>query len=382
MRIGIDARSVVLKGSGVGSYTYNLITNLCEVDRKNEYLLFCNSFRNTRGFSILKPAKTANSLLKLRRIPNDWLNCCWYWLRSPPIESLIGRIDLFHSTGQLLPPQLFGFSIDTIHDLSPIKYPQYHTPSNVVANRRKYRMASRSAHLIIASSESTKRDIATLLTIPEERVRVVYLGRGDEYRPIENRELVESFLKVHDLRTGYLLYLGTIEPRKNLERLVDAYDLLREKHHLPHKLVIAGARGWLCDSLFEKAEKSIHRDGIVFTNHILSEDLPLLVNGADLFVYPSLYEGFGLPVLEAMACGIPVVTSNVSSIPEVVSDAALLIDPYQVDELSDAIDKVLTDDSLRGKMIEKGLKRAKLFSWKRTARETLKVYEEAVKRAM
>ena len=234
----------------------------------------------------------------------------------------------------------------------------------------------KKASLIIAVSENTKIDVMKYLNVPEKKIRVIYHGVEKEFQKIEDGEYLKHRLRGIGIDYPYIFYLGTLEPRKNVERLIEAFIQLKKRNQINEKLVISGIKGWGHQSIFDKVASSGIEKEIIFTGFVPNEFLPFLYNGASAFVYPSLYEGFGLPVLEAMACGVPVVTSNVSSLPEVAGDAAILLNPYSVDELADGIWRILSDEDLRNSCITKGIERAKSFTWERCAMETLKAFNE------
>ena len=213
------------------------------------------------------------------------------------------------------------------------------------------------------------------LGIPEERIRVTLLAADEQYRVIHGVDAIKAVVGSYGIDREYILYTGTLEPRKNIVSLIRAFDAIKKESGIPHRLVIAGKKGWLFDDIFSAVEELGLVDEVIFTGYVPGEDLPYLYNGASLFAYPSKYEGFGLPPLEAMACGCPVVSSNSSSLPEVVGDAGLMVAPEQTNDLArEAMLKVLSDSSLRDSMRCRGLERAAMFSWKRCARETLDVY--------
>jgi glycosyltransferase involved in cell wall biosynthesis len=264
----------------------------------------------------------------------------------------------------------------TVFDLSVLLFPGYHPwVRERVFNEGIARSAAR-ADAIIVISQHTKRDVVKHLGVPQGKIHVVLCAAAARFRPLPSMEL-DRVLSKYNLEAGkYLLCVGNVEPRKNLVRLVESYDLLRRSVGMQHPMVIAGGQGWHNSPIYRKVEELGLRQAVRFLGYVPDDDLPPLLNGALLFVYPSLYEGFGLPPLEAMACGTPVVTSNTSSLPEVVGDAALTVDPYDVEGLTKAMEQLLTDQELQNEMRTRGLARAKLFSWERAARETLKVYEE------
>jgi glycosyltransferase involved in cell wall biosynthesis len=246
-------------------------------------------------------------------------------------------------------------------------------PSNIFVHQRRFDRLD-EADAILTNSETTKRDIVERLKIPSDKIHVTHLGADECFRPMP-KEAIQPVLERHGLHKPYLLFVGTLEPRKNLETLILAFNLLKEKNRIPHQLVLAGQKGWLSEPIFRAIEASPYRSDIVLTDYLEEGDLPALMNGAEVFAYPSFYEGFGLPVLEAMQCGTPVVTSNVSSMPEVGGDACLYADPHSMEEIADRILSVVQSADLKKTMMEKGIARSKRFSWEKCARETLAVYE-------
>ena len=235
-------------------------------------------------------------------------------------------------------------------------------------------IAAKKAERIIAVSSSTKKDIMKLLNISSEKIRVIYLGIGSLYHPLEKKE-VEDFRRKEEIFGSFILYVGTLKKRKNVLNIIRAYKKIKEKG-IKEKLVIVGNKSGEYQNIYKAVKRSKLEKDVFFSGYVDEALLPFYYNSAFLFIYPSLYEGFGLPILEAMASGTPVITSNVSSLPEVVGDAAILVNPNNIEEMAEMMQKVLTNQKLREKMREKGLKRAKLFSWERCARETLNLYEE------
>ena len=271
-----------------------------------------------------------------------------------------------------------GKTVITIHDLTSLLYPEFHTAENIALLARKHRFARDRADMIIADSYATKQDIVHHLDIEPQRIRVVYLGVDSAFRPVPKR-VRELELARRQLRDGgYLLYLGTIEPRKNVIRLLNAFDRIRHVLAEPGmKLVLAGSMGWKPEEFLAELEALDLGSDVFLLGPVGREELPALYSGARAFVYPSLYEGFGLPPLEAMACGTPVITSNRSSLPEVVGDAAVLIDPLDTEDLAQAMLGLVTDSEWRARLRDAGLERVRQFTWDRTAKETLQVYNDA-----
>jgi glycosyltransferase involved in cell wall biosynthesis len=237
------------------------------------------------------------------------------------------------------------------------------------------------ADLILADSENTKDDLVELLGVPRSKVKVIYPGVDERFRPIKDELALNDVRERYELPSRFILSLGTLEPRKNLVRLIEAFSLLSLLSPFPFpfsplSLVIAGGKGWLYEDIFRKVEELGLGERVVFTGFVSDADLPVIYNLAELFVFPSLYEGFGLPVLEAMACGTPVVTSNSSSLPEVVGEAGLMVDPMDVEGLAEAMWRALSDHPLRERMIRSGMRRARGFTWEKSAEELLSLYKE------
>ncbi|WP_083810054.1 glycosyltransferase family 4 protein [Methanothermococcus okinawensis] len=262
----------------------------------------------------------------------------------------------------------------TVYDLTPLLYSETHKKSKVLMHKYLFPLILKNSNKIISISHHTKQDIIKYFKIPEDKIKVIHLAANENYKPLKEKEINEVKQK-YNLNYPFILYVGGLEPKKNIPTLLKALYKLK-KQGINHKLILTGVKRWKYKSIFETIEKLNLQKDVIFTGYVPDEDLPALYNAADLFVYPSLYEGFGLPPLEAMACGTPVITSNTSSLPEVVGDAGIMINPYNVDELAKAMNEVLTNEGLREELSKKGLERAKLFSWKKCAEEHLKVYEE------
>jgi glycosyltransferase involved in cell wall biosynthesis len=305
------------------------------------------------------------------------------------------QLGLVHDPTGTMPLMLTGTRrVATIHDVIPYIYPETSTKLDKLIYRLWLPLAVRRLDAIITVSTQSKRDIVRYLPVKSEDVMVISEAAGANYRPL-SRAQIQPVLKRYGINFPYLLYVGSLEARKNLPRLLTAYHRVRQGQTCPAKspssvraasskcprLVIVGARKWKFSPIFETIQRLELEPDVYFTGYVEEEDLPALYNGADLFVFPSLYEGFGLPVLEAMACGVPVITSNSSSLPEVAGDAAILVDPLDCQAIAEAIQRVLFDNqtpNLAAIMREKGLARAKQFSWERTARETIAVYERVL----
>ncbi|HZS03817.1 MAG TPA: glycosyltransferase family 1 protein [Blastocatellia bacterium] len=374
MRIALDGIPLVAAKTGVGHYTDALAEWLARTHPDHQYDLFSPfdfAFDHHNGH---RPGNLNKRFIPVRRPFSKW------WLIGLPTLLRITPVDVFHGTNYCIPLFAPCPTVVTIHDLSLYTQAKTHEADNVARGRRRIPIMARRATRIIAPSEATRREIISHLGVGEERIRVIpeaarqHLRHcaADECRPVLER---------HGIRQPYLLYVGTIEPRKNLTTLVRAYDELI--HTTPHRpqLVLCGGRGWLCDDIYRLVDELRLGEMVRFTGYVDDSDLPALYSAAEVFIYPSLYEGFGLPPLEAMACGTPVVTSNTSSLPEVVGEAGLGLPPQDVEAMTEAMAKLMADPTMRGYYSRAGLERAKLFSWERAADETQAVYDEVFEQA-
>jgi glycosyltransferase involved in cell wall biosynthesis len=269
--------------------------------------------------------------------------------------------------------------VATIHDLSFEHFPQFFTTRERFFFKRTIPHTARKATKVLTVSEYSRQDILQTYRIPPDKVIVTPNGISEVFQPVREQARVEAVKKKYHIQRPYLLTVSNLQPRKNLARLIKAYTHLREHaEEFGQQLVIVGQKAWLYKHIFHEAHRSRYVGDIIFTDYVPENDLIVLYSGATAFVYPSLFEGFGLPVLEAMACGAPVITSNSSSLPEVVGDAGVMVDPYDEEALAKAVQRVVEDPRLRAQLSEQGLLQARKFSWRRTAELTLAVYEEVV----
>lgn len=372
MRIGFDISAQSLPRSGVGQYQHQLIRHLLKIDSKNEYLLYGFNVRNRKRLEAVQ-FEAPNCETRVIPIPQRLITLSWLAFRAPALDRIVKGCDVYHVSEISIPPVRKAKRVAFVHDLTTLLFPQFHVPTNVFVHRQRFQRLD-EVDAILTNSETTKRDVVGHLGIKPEKIHVTPLGADDSFKPLSDA-IVTPVLDRLGLRKPYLLFVGTLEPRKNVETLILAFNALKEKEGIPHQLVLAGQKGWLCEPILRAIEASPHRSDILWTHYLSAEDLPALMNGADVFVYPSFYEGFGLPVLEAMQCGTPVVTSTVSSLPEVGGDACLYANPHSVEDLTDRIRMVAQSPDVRKSMGQKGIERAKNFSWDRCARETLAVYE-------
>ncbi len=375
MRIVFDARCFFGVKTGVGYYAYNIIKSLLEIDREDEFALFYGmALRPYTGLLPDFSDKKVDTILY--RFPGRIFDFFTDRFPSLKIDRMIGGYDIFH-TPSFIPPPLKGKKVITVHDLAHRLYPQFFTEEMNRHLLRHLETAAKEAEHIITISENTKKDLVEVIRVDPEKITVIYVAASEIYRPIDDTEKLNQVRMKYGTGDSFIGFFGTIEPRKNIVGLVEAFKMLKARRpDIGHRLVIAGQKGWKYEESFAAIAGSGIEDQIILTGYVPEEDLPLLMNASDLVVYPSFYEGFGMPPLEAMACGRPVVTSDTSSMPEAVGDAAVMVDPKDVEGLSQAMENVLSDEQLALKMREKGLERAKLFSWRDAATKTLEVYKE------
>lgn len=380
LKVGWNATLLGENPAGVGNYIERVMEELGKLSKEESFDLvpFGTGKYDFSRIGLRENARLFPEFL----LKNKFIRILWEHTLLPS-KILRADLDIFHSPAHVI-PFFNGISgtkqVVTFHDLVFKTYPDsFKNSKGIYLNTVVPRTLS-VADKIIAVSRSTKNDLIEEYGVEEERIAVIYNGVDDNYCVLDEAEDLEETKAEYELPDRFILYLGTLEPRKNLKRLIKAYSIIRDKASIPDevKLVLAGGKGWLYDDIFELVEKKGLEDQVIFPGYIAGEHLVELYNLAELFAYPSLYEGFGLPSLEAMACGTPVVTSNVSSLPEVVGDAAITIDPYDVDELAEQMANVVTSRDLSQNLIEKGKERVDKFSWRKTAEETLKVYKSMV----
>ena len=313
------------------------------------------------------------------RLPARALTIAWHKLNLPvPVERLSGISDIFHSPDFTLPPLKAARGVVTIHDLSFLKLPHCADPGLRDHLTENAPRAVARAERVLADSENTRQDVINLLGVPEDKVSVVYAGVEGRFRPVRDVDQLARVREHYELPELFILFVGTIEPRKNLGRLISAYSDLRRHTGLPHQLVISGANGWLYHDVYEQVTREGLSEDVHFPGFVADEDLPALYTLADLFVFPSLYEGFGLPPLESMACGTPVIASDNSSLPEVLGAGALLVLAEDTAAITDAMARVLGDATLRARLADLGRAQAARFTWEGAARQLMNAYRKAM----
>lgn len=380
MHIGIEAHGFWGKAEGQAKAIHGLVMALSHVDTENRYTLFMNAVRSREERLRAVQKQIDNPRFKVRLLPLPNIpHPAALFLRDHVVWPWVARregVDVFHSTSYR---GIFGLrmrTVLTIHDFAYHAHPEVFTSRSLAYYRRLPRDAARAA-IVVTDSEYTKRDAVRILGLSESKVRVVYYGIDlDRFRPDFSAEAVAEVRLRYGLVGRTVLSVGNVNPKKNVARLISAFRRLRETVS-DAQLILVGKETSYGYTLREKIEAWGLAPHVCFTGYIPDEDLPLLYQAADLFVFPSLFEGFGLPAVEAMACGTPVVASNTTSLPEVAGNAALLVDPLDTDQIAEAMGKVLCDDTLRSELVEKGLQRVHLFSWDQAARAALDAYRDA-----
>jgi len=373
MKIGIDISQIVY-GTGVSVYTKNLVKSLLKINNEDEFLLFGGSLRQREALKdFISSLSSFNNVTgRVFFIPPKLADILWNKLHILPIDSLLGKVDVFHSSDWTQPPSNSA-KVTTIHDFGFIKYPSTAHPKIASTMKGRFEWVKKDVDLIIAISKATKNDIVDILGISPKKVKVVYEALPKDIKKVQNNKLIADVKKKYKIKNDFLLSVATLEPRKNLKRVILAFNEV--KKIIPDiQLVLAGKLGWDQDikKMMGKRPKDIIFTGFIDREHELSS----LYSSASCFVFPSLYEGFGLPILEAMVCGCPVVTSNISSMPEVAGDAAVLVEPLEVESISHGIVKAIKE---KDALVKKGFEQIDKFSWEKTAKETLRVYKQAVK---
>jgi glycosyltransferase involved in cell wall biosynthesis len=366
MHIAVDLRSLQSgQVSGVENYTLNLLENLLPMDRVNRYTLFYNAWGNSKGADL----HFVNSEIKRTSIPNKILNLRLK-LGLTNMEQLIGNFDcLFLPNLNQYRIHPFKKMVLTVHDLSPVVTPEFYDLKRRVWHKfLDYRKAFHQAHLIFAVSEHTKMDLMRLFDVPERKIKVVYPGLDHsafhtQISLAKKREVRNEY----NLPGEYLLFLSTVEPRKNLNNLVKAFEITNHPVHL----VVVGKPGWKHGGIFKALQQSKKTKKIHYIGYIKESHKAAVISLARAVVYPSFYEGFGFVPLEAAACGVPVIASQVTSLPEVVKDAGLLVDPYKPEDIARAIEQILMNENLSTQLVQKALERVKEFTWEKTARGVL-----------
>lgn len=374
MRIAIDYTAGIRQGAGIGSYVRNLVAAMLPQDSDNQYTLL-TSGRPTRERPF---PKAANVVGRSSIVPDRYLNILWYrWHVPLPATLFSGRIDIYHGPDFVLPP--LGRKIRkvvTIHDLAFLEHPEYAVPSLAAYLKKVVPEAIAAADVVAAVSQEVSRTLIDRFQTPREKLVIIPNGVGTHFRRITDPILLSATRHKFGLKHPLILAVGTLEPRKNHVGLIKAFYQAHKKKQGPAMLAIAGSQGWLYEEAQRLVEELKLERHVRFLGRVSDLELITLYSMADVFAFPSFFEGFGVPPIEAMACGTPVITSNTSSLPEVVGDAALLVDPHDISALADAIIRLLEDEHLCEELRQKGYQRAKQYTWAISAQKMLTVYKK------
>lgn len=381
MRIAIEYSAAVNQRAGIGRLVRSQVCALAQLDQQNDYVLL-HARPNGNATPTFPDARNfARRQLALSERP---LTILWHRANVPfPADWLTGPVDIFHSPDFVLPPLRRARGVLTVHDLAFLLRPDCADPRLSAYLEEVVPRSVRRADFVIADSENTRNDVVVLLGVPPDRVAVVPGGVDERFHPVVDEiELARARQLLGVGNAPFILAVGVLEPRKNLNRLMDAFALLKRGGRLPeHKLVLVGSEGWLVEGILRHREASPVRDEILLPGFVGDVDLPAVYSAAAVLAFPSLYEGFGLPVLEAMACGTPVVASRTSCLPEVAEGSALMVDPDNTEELAISLELALTDEALRADLRQKGIERAARYTWRSAAEQLLGVYQRVARGA-
>lgn len=377
MKISLELQPCLKNKSGIGIYTYEIAKRLQEFDDieiQGDIFNFNNRNDISKDIEGLNFDKNICSLFPYgvyRRLWN-YVPIKYKWLFND-------NSDIYHFFNFIVPPRITGKVITTIHDMTYELYPETMDKRNLKRIKDDIQYSVNRSEKIITVSESSKRDIIKFLNVPESKVEVVYNGVDyNRYSTSYDENQKNKVRKKYNIPNDYILYMGTLEPRKNIESIIKAFSLFKKENIINSKdikLVIAGKKGWMFESIFNLVTELKLEENIIFTDYIDEADKPIIYNMAKLFIFPSIYEGFGIPILEAMASSVPVITSNVSSMPEIAGEAAVLVEPMNIVSISNNINKILSDKEYSSKLVRKGHIQAKKFSWDLSAKKMYDIYK-------
>ncbi len=372
MRIGIDYTAAINQTAGIGRFVRGLFRAVADLDHENQYILVHAA---PNAGCVVEAPSGLNITTREMRFRERVMTAIWHRLRIPlPVDLVTGPLDIFHAPDYVLPPVSRGVSMITVHDLAFLIHPECADQNLRLFLERAVPRSAARADYIITDSQNTRNDVICLLDADPDRVFVVPGGVDSSFVPADE-EAIHRVRCEYQLASPYILAVGVIEPRKNFPRLIDAFSRFRVRTGLDYDLVIAGGNGWLSDETYREAERSPFSSNVRFTGYVPDQQLAALYSGAEVFAYPSLYEGFGLPVLEAMACGTAVACANTSSLPECAGDAALLFPPDDPDAIAASLEQACGDENLRSELIRRGTQRVQEFQWERAAERLIEIYE-------
>ena len=380
MKIGIAANYLLFEQAGIGEYTEHLLKNLFKIDHKNQYFLYFSYLRHRQERLRLIQERLGklpkNVKIRIFSIPAAWLEYFFStWLSASKI--IQDPLDIYFSPYVAgIPKNGFPKMIFACHDLVFWRFPEHRGEKLSHYYLKRHKIAIQNCQKIIVPSQATKKDLQKFLEVPQAKIKVIYEAADERFRPIKDQKKIKTITSRYfkpDFK--YILSVGTLEPRKNLPKLVEAYSMLPHQVLRDYRLVLVGAKGWNNSLLLRTIINLNLKDKVILPGFVKDDDLPYIYNGASVFVYPSLFEGFGLPPLEAASCGVPVIASNLSSLPEVMGKAALLVNPSSEEDIARALRQLILRPKLAQSLAKRGLLQAKKFSWIKTAQETLKLFE-------
>ena len=379
MKLGLELQPCLKNKSGIGIYTYELTKRLQqykEIELNGHIFNFLNRNDISKDLDGIDIEKNICSLF-----PYGIYRRIWHYTPIKYNWLFRDNADIYHFFNFIVPPRIKGKVITTIHDMTYELYPETMDKRNLKRIKDDIQYSVDRSDKIITVSESSKNDIIKFLNVDESKIEIVYNGVDyNKFNKSYTEEIKLRVRKKYNLPQDYILYMGTLEPRKNIDSIIEAFALLKKQEGFDNiKLVIAGKKGWLFESIFDLVNKLNLKDQVVFTDYVDEIDKTIIYNMAELFVFPSLYEGFGIPVLEAMASSVPVITSNSSSLPEVAGDSAVLVEAKDIKGISESMNRILSDSNLRKDMIEKGHVQAKKFTWEASAEKLYNIYKEVLK---
>lgn len=374
MKIALELQPAIKNRTGVGWYTYELIKRL--KSSENEYFAYIFNFLERNDLNRELGELNIETVVS-KYIPYGIYNRLWNYVPISYNNLFPEKADIYHFFNFLVPPRVKGKVIVTVYDMVYKQYPETMAKKNIARLERDLIRSVNRADIIITISENSKKEIIEYLNIPESKIEIVYPGvELQQYNKTYSAIEKECIKKKYNLPEEYILYLGTLEPRKNIESIIDSYAQYKKNYTGKLKLIIAGKKGWMFESIFEMVKKNNLQEDIIFIGYVDERDKPLLYKMSRMFIFPSLYEGFGMPVLEAMAAGVPVITSNNSSIPEVAGEAAILLNAQDIEGMVVAINQLDKDSSLRKKLILEGLKQSSKFTWENSIEQLISVYNK------
>lgn len=368
MKVALELQPLYWERSGIGTYTYEIAKRL----KSDDSVEFVGNAFDFQGKAGLRPIED----LSMPVLVNKFLPYGVYrriWNHIPVTYSQMfpeAELNVFFNF--VVPPRIKGRVMTTVHDLTYLKYPETMKKANYDHLRKGMPYSMKRSDKVLTVSQFSKREIQKLLDVPEDKIAVVYNAPSISLNKVDFETLKKKF----SIKQNYLLFVGNIEPRKNISRLLRAFELLKKRTGISHQLVIAGGKGWQNEKIFDEAAKIHCKHDVIFTGYVSAEEKNTLYENASAFVFPSLYEGFGIPPLEAMTWGCPVVCAEAASLPEVVGNAACMVDPQSFESIADGMEKVLNDDEYRIALIHNGYLRAKFFTWENSASQFTNVCKE------